>query len=153
MTDILDILTKEWPLFSGAPILAIGGALVIGAGAWTAAWKLKGSIDDGQVKAANERMQLAAEREKDVREKRDLLEREIAELKAQITGGAPQEALKLGTTKVARPEQFTAANTALVRLSTCRSTSTLTSFYPHRRPSSALQDWIKMTSDSKAGIM
>jgi hypothetical protein len=50
--DIFTVLENEWPLIT-APIIALGGAFILIAGAATFAWKVKGSIDDGAVRKLN----------------------------------------------------------------------------------------------------
>ncbi len=98
--DIFDILQKEWPLVAGAPVIAIGGALTLFTAAFTMAWKLKSAIDDGQIKTLSARLLLAADREQAVRNAREELEKQVQELKAQITAGASQEALAPITARV-----------------------------------------------------
>jgi FtsZ-binding cell division protein ZapB len=98
MKEVFDILAKEWPLIADAPIIAIGGSLILLAVAFTGAWRLKNAIDDGQLKEQDaridtlkERLQLAAEREQAVQKAREELEKQVQELKANA--GAPKETL------------------------------------------------------------
>jgi hypothetical protein len=105
--EIFNILQKEWPLIAGAPILAIGGALILLVAAFTIAWKLKGAIDDGQIKerdakidTLNERLLFAGEREQAVQKAREELEKQVQELKRQVTAGAPKETLAPITARV-----------------------------------------------------
>jgi hypothetical protein len=48
--DILTILENEWPLIMGAPIIALGGAFILIVATATIAWKVKGSIDDRELR-------------------------------------------------------------------------------------------------------
>ena len=105
--DVLDILQKEWPLVAGAPVIAIGGALILLTAAFTAAWNLRSAINDGQIKQRDalvdtlkERLLLATDREQAVQRAREELEKQVQELKAQIAAGASIEALTPITAKV-----------------------------------------------------
>ena len=90
MVDIFDILSREWPLILGAPLLVISGGIILASGAFAIGWKLKSSIDDGEVRACKERVELAKEREGVAKDKQDELEKEVADLKTKITLSAPQ---------------------------------------------------------------
>ena len=107
LLEIFDILQKEWPFIAGAPVIAIGGGLILLTVAFTAAWKLKSAIDDGQIKQRdaemsvfNARLLLAKEREQAVQMAREEVEKQVQELKAQITAGASKEALARVTARV-----------------------------------------------------
>jgi hypothetical protein len=114
MPDILDLLAREWPLIANAPVLAIGGSLILLMAGWSVGWKLKGAIDDGEVRAANARMELAADRERDVREKLDLLQRAFRELRDKVATGASGQELGPVQYKFSSTlNDVVAANTAL----------------------------------------
>ena|ERR1700682_2561547 len=114
MADVIDILVAEWPLFAGAPLLATGGAIIVGLATWTAAWKLKSSIDDGVLAAARERMQLAGDRERYARDKFHRLEGEFQELMDRVETGASKGELGPVTARLnATLEEVKSANTAL----------------------------------------
>jgi hypothetical protein len=89
--DILDILNREWPLIVGAPVLAIGGGVILFGVGCTFAWRLKSSIDDGQVRARQAetdaykaQVALAKQREAVAKEKQDELEKQVADLETKI---------------------------------------------------------------------
>jgi hypothetical protein len=70
----------------------LGPLLVLIAGAaWTGAWKLKGSIDGGQLGALRERLELAKDREQNASAKTAALEKQIAELNQKVAAGASKE--------------------------------------------------------------
>lgn len=60
--EILDILQREWPLIAAAPVIAMGGALIVFLAAFTVAWKLKSAIDEGQINARNGQIDALNER-------------------------------------------------------------------------------------------
>ena len=105
--EIFDILQREWPLIAGAPVIAIGGGLILLTAAFAVAWKLKSAIDDGQLRqrdaefsVGNARLLLAKEQEQAVQKASEEVEKQVKQLKAQITAGASEEALALVTSRV-----------------------------------------------------
>jgi uncharacterized protein involved in exopolysaccharide biosynthesis len=112
--DVFDLLAREWPLITGAPVLAIGGGVLLAGAAFIAAWKLKGSIDDGELRAYRAQLQLAKDREADAKEKRDDYEKQVADLKAKAAAGASKEELAEISARVdAAFAEFQAANNAV----------------------------------------
>jgi hypothetical protein len=105
--DVIGILEREWPVITAAPIIVIGGAVIIAGLAAVGAWKLKGSIDGGeirelkaqvdtakaQVNTAEARRQLILEREQAALAAQAKLEREFQEYKALKVAGTSETQL------------------------------------------------------------
>jgi|SRR5208337_4874211 len=90
MVDISDILSREWPLISEAPVLVISGGVILVGAAFSIAWKLKSSIDDGELRAYKAYLDFAKQREAVAKEKQDELAKQVTDLKAKIAAKAPQ---------------------------------------------------------------
>ncbi len=105
--DVIGILEREWPVITAAPVIVIGGAVIIAGLAAVGAWKLKGSIDGGeirelkaqvdtakaQVNTAEARRQLILEREQAALAAQAKLEREFQEYKALKVAGTSETQL------------------------------------------------------------
>jgi hypothetical protein len=105
--DVIGIFEREWPVITAAPVIVIGGAIVIAGLAAIGAWKLKGSIDRGeirefkaqvdtaktQVKSANAQRQLILECEQAALAAQAKLEREFQEYKAINVAGTSETQL------------------------------------------------------------
>jgi hypothetical protein len=114
MSEILDILSREWPLISGAPVLVIGGGAILVIAAFTIAWMLKTSIDDGELRGYKAQLDLTKQREAYAKDKQDELEKQVADLKAKIAANAPQVEVDESVGKVSVAlEEAKAANNAV----------------------------------------
>jgi len=105
--DVIGILEREWPVITAAPVIVIGGAVIIAGLAAVGAWKLKDSIDGGeirelkaqvdtakaQVNTAEARRQLILEREQAALAAQAKLEREFQEYKALKVAGTSETQL------------------------------------------------------------
>jgi cell division protein FtsL len=105
--DVIGILEREWPVITAAPVIVIGGAVIIAGLAAVGAWKLKGSIDGGeirelkaqvdtakaQVNTAEARRQLILEREQAALAAQAKLEREFQDYKALKVAGTSETQL------------------------------------------------------------
>ena len=125
--DVIGILEREWPVITAAPVIVIGGAVIIAGLAAVGAWKLKGSIDGGeirelkaqvdtakaQVNTAEARRQLILEREQAALAAQAKLEREFQEYKAlKVAGTSETQLVAIDKIDAALVEVRT-ANTAL----------------------------------------
>lgn len=114
----------QWGVFMTAPYVLLPLmvlALLIG---WWIGNKLasarveglNGTVDNlkANIAVLEARLELAADREKDVQRARAELEKQVQELKAQVGAGAPNEKIRAITARVdAAIGEFTTANTAL----------------------------------------
>ena len=125
--DVIGIFEREWPVITAAPVIVIGGAVIIAGLAAVGAWKLKGSIDGGeirelkaqvdtakaQVNTAEARRQLILEREQAALAAQAKLEREFQEYKAlKVAGTSETQLVAIDKIDAALVEVRT-ANTAL----------------------------------------
>jgi hypothetical protein len=125
--DVIGILEQEWPVITAAPVIVIGGAIIIAVLTAIGAWKLKGSIDGGeirelkakanttraQVKTATARRRLILEREKASLAAQAKLEREFQEYKAIKVAGTSETQLAAIDKIDAAFVEVRTANTAL----------------------------------------
>ena len=113
----LTFWTREWPLISDAPHLAIGGAIVIALVVWALvswAYRRKIAILKAESGAWEARLVFAREREAVVSEKRNELEATVQLLSNQTTANATAQEIAATTqrvTVVAR--ELASANSAL----------------------------------------
>jgi len=128
--DVMGILYRELPVITSAPVIVIGGAIIIVVIAAIVAWKLKASIDGGEmselqarvdraeayVDTVKARRQLVFEREEDVLAAQAKLIREFQEYKALLVAGASESQLAAINKIEAALIACTTASTALVLL-------------------------------------
>ena len=113
----LTFWTQEWPFISGAPHLAIGGAIVIALAVWALvswAYRRKIAMLKAESGAWEGRLAFAHEREAVVSQKRNELEATVQLLSNQTTANATAEEIAATTqrvTVVAR--ELASANSAL----------------------------------------
>jgi hypothetical protein len=128
--DVMGILYRESPVITSAPVIVIGGAIIIAVIAAIVAWKLKASIDGGEISelqtqvgraeayvdTVKARRQLVFEREEDVLAAQAKLIREFQEYKALLVAGASESQLAAINKIEAALIACTTASTALVLL-------------------------------------
>lgn len=126
----MGILYRESPVITGAPVIVIGGAIIIVVITAIVAWKLKASIDGGEMSELQARVdraeayfdtvearrQLVFEREEDVLAAQAKLIREFQEYKALLVAGASESQLAAINKIEAALIACTTASTALVPL-------------------------------------
>src|SRR5450759_1724003 len=105
--DVIGILEREWPVITAAPVIVIGGAIIIAGLAAIGGWKLKGAIDGREIKelkakadtaraqvdTAEARRQLVLKREQAALAVQAKLEREFQEYKSLYVAGTSETQL------------------------------------------------------------
>ncbi|MGA8691656.1 MAG: hypothetical protein WB662_17575 [Methyloceanibacter sp.] len=113
----LTFWSREWPLISGAPHLAIGGAIVIALAVWAFVSSVyRRQIDRLKTESGTceARLSLAHHREAVVSQKRNELEATVKLLNNQITANAAADEIAATTQRVATvSRELASANSAL----------------------------------------
>jgi hypothetical protein len=125
--DVIGIFEREWPVITAAPVIVIGGAIIIAGLAAIGGWKLKGAIDGREIKelkakadtaraqvdTAEARRQLVLKREQAALAVQAKLEREFQEYKGLYVAGASETQLAAIDKIDAALVEVRTANTAL----------------------------------------